>query len=638
MPRTSPKRARSNSKRGQNQSKRGKSQSKRDKSNRGNLTQSMYENRFRSSPGNHHDMCFVSGRIPDTGESLYQKANILYEKNSLTLDPVNPIDIQHIYGSLIDHDMPTLVLSLDRHGEHEHFVEKYMSNMLKTVFVFIQLMRTKSLNARVRIYLSASIVDYRFEPLSPTFQNGFTLFTSLDVILEKRMRFSLNKVLNKIPNTLIQALQKLGGDNIEIFSYNAKGDLFAQCARFLVLRAKPPVKHCIFLDAHSGCPSDPDIDMMIEMNKLCRLTKQKVFLIPSNVNYYGWWHGLQYDPYLLRLNRKSPIASHIQMCNFNVDEEWLTERDYVCSIGLMFKSEYQIRDTNSLSRTLGGKIVDDYLYGADEYVLSAFNEMLNIQKYNVLYKYFEFTDNSISHAVIHDSMHLLANYLFPSNIKVKRRELFLALEKKRMIVPNLKTEVDLCLSLLLAIVPNKYQWRMLYASPYADQGPRFDDEFEITEHSEISFETLHQKKIFCTYTLLSSSSYTSQVTDVNSICHPSDYVSGFYTVPLPKFSLHSIRRPSDIAFCLQNKPLQLHFPFLKVRTFDEFREGGDFTDKIRALFSIEDQSVIETLAGRYAIMKNQMPSFYPILQGAYVQKYFYLYPVYLETLSRNIGT
>ena len=287
------------------------------------------------------------------------------------------------------------------------------------------------------------------------------------------------------------------------------------------------------------------------------------------------------------------------MINTKETKQWLSDIDYLCSIGMAFtidtKNEIPLKNHRPKSSD-----VLEYKYGIDEYVLSSlfimdyfknksiyFNQVFDIFNVNDIYKF----------VVL-----IILQYLFNMKLITEKstvKDFIQIIENYRNMKDFPNDEIKKCFRILLAILPTKYNYiftlynnthsiKILNQNIYELYLEKLNKikETEIIENDELSLEKLKKLGISCNKTTIGTASewciqpYIYKVSNETN-CPAENYFSGFYYEDPPSLDIGIIRQPSDIKYAikaLENNPLQIK---LNRSDYKLNVENEDFKDDVR---------------------------------------------------------
>jgi hypothetical protein len=350
--------------------------------------------------------------------------------------------------------------------------------------------------------------------------------------------------------------------------------------------------HLVWRDAHANALAFNDFQWISELNSICRNKKNKIFFLPSSLDYEAPWN----DKALCKINNievtRSAIAGIVQFTNFTDDENFIPFDIYKQSIGMIFLVDLNNQLPLKMHRPKGSNDKQiEYAYGIDEYALSS---MFNIDYFmknsiflnhhwtwRVLNMYEE--SNIYTHCEF-----LLLKYMVDT--KIINANTMLSKFGLIKLIENLRNDYSLKdnkeLSLLLAIYPTKYFYNQTIFSlskknqcelcyeKWEGNVEKFKDNKGLLEHScndkinsyenilsyvptklknfgELTFTNLAKLNINCRTTAINNAvewCTRPYIENNNEIlyCDSRKYLSGFYFDKQPSEYIGFLRCPKDL--------------------------------------------------------------------------------------------
>ena len=350
--------------------------------------------------------------------------------------------------------------------------------------------------------------------------------------------------------------------------------------------------HLVWRDAHANSLGYNDFKWISELNKICKMKKNKIFFIPSSLDYEAPWN----DKALCKVNNseviRSAIAGIVQFTNFTDDENFIPFDIYKQSIGMLFLLDLKDELPLKLHRSKGlnNKQIE-YGYGIDEYVLSS---MFNIDYFMENSIFFNhhwtwrilnvYEDNNIyTHAEFLLLKFMVDTKIISKDTKLSKFDLIKLIEELRS---DYSLKDNKPLSLLLAIYPTKYFYNQTIFSlsiknqceicyrKYENNKEKFRDDNDVKSNSctdkinsfeeilnivptklkeinELTFENLAKININCYSTAINNALEwcTRPYIENNSellVCDPREFLSGFYYDKQPNQNIAFLRSPCDL--------------------------------------------------------------------------------------------
>jgi hypothetical protein len=282
------------------------------------------------------------------------------------------------------------------------------------------------------------------------------------------------------------------------------------------------------------------------------------------LNYAADWHDIVQCNSNKNINlKKSLLAGLNQMINTKNTDNWLSDLDYLCSIGMAFI-------INNVELPLKNHR-PTYSYGIDEYILSSLFTLDYFKNksiyFNQLFHIFDLGDIYIIVILI------ILNYLINNNQiteKSTEKDFIQIIEKYRNITNFPNDEIKKCFRILLAILPTKYNMiHTLYSHTdskkflnlniyelYFKKLNERSNEKQIIENEPLSLKKLEKLGISCNMTVLGTASEWCiqpyiyiKSNEIN--CPPENYISGFYYENPPSLDIGFIRQPSDLKYAIK---------------------------------------------------------------------------------------
>jgi hypothetical protein len=350
--------------------------------------------------------------------------------------------------------------------------------------------------------------------------------------------------------------------------------------------------HLVWRDAHANSLGYNDFKWISKLNSVCKNKKNKIFFLPSSLDYEAPWN----DKALCKINNseitRSAIAGIVQFTNFTDDENFIPFDIYKQSIGMIFlvdlKNELPLKN----HRPKGGNDKRiEYAYGIDEYALSA---MFNIDyfmknsiflnhhwSWRVLNLYEE--NNIYTHCEFLLLRYMVDNKIIEKSTKLSKFDIIRLIENLRS---NYSLKDNKALSLILAIYPTKYFYNQTIFSLSVENQcelcyrkwdanlEKFKDVKGLLENSnidkinsfenilsnvptklkqfgELTLENLTKLNINCRSTAINNAlewctrPYIEKNSELLS-CNPEKYLSGFYFDNHPSDDIGFLRCPEDL--------------------------------------------------------------------------------------------
>jgi hypothetical protein len=341
--------------------------------------------------------------------------------------------------------------------------------------------------------------------------------------------------------------------------------------------------HLVWRDAHTNVISYNDAKMINTFNNEC-LNNKEVYLLPSSIFYEPGWNDIvKCNSNKTQNYTRSAIAGWVQMINNKSNNNWLSDLDYLCSIGMAFiinNEELPLinhRPQTQVSYIMNNKILNKYNYGIDEYILSSLFT-IDYFKNKSIYINHNFLGNNNKAEdfywqyknTILNSFMILLKYLSDNNITYNNDyELIQKIEDIRNTRFFENEEIKKCLRIILAIIPTKYH---IVSTYYANENLNsmkyqkvidFDEVIKFYSDEEkqylnepLSLEKLKKLKVSCYSTSLLTSSewcirpYIYKKSNETN-CPPENYFSGFYYEEPPSLDIGIIRQPSDLKYAIK---------------------------------------------------------------------------------------
>jgi len=365
--------------------------------------------------------------------------------------------------------------------------------------------------------------------------------------------------------------------------------------------------HLVWRDAHTNCIGYNDYLWINELNK----NKQKtVYLLPNSVGYASSWHDYANCTVNDQKYKRSAIAGVVQMINpkFSEDDEL-----YIKTIGMAFiinDDKLPLKETRPYQLYYDNKkIITDYQYGIDEYILTSLFIEDKIKKYSIyfnnklsweMYKFWvSYKWNKDFHYFLQTAYVFILNKLGVSKIKII--DAIREVEKLRV------NNGDKALGFLLSMIPNKYQFNQTifdytdYIITKADTNLLIEldvdkitrdyaenDEGIIQKLKNINFQNLNFFGIKCIDNVIINSNlewcqsgYINNSLKNNETCMPANFYSGFYDESPPSLDIGILRQPSDLKYAIEaleknNLRLRLNISDYKLNV-----ESPIFADAVR---------------------------------------------------------
>jgi len=224
--------------------------------------------------------------------------------------------------------------------------------------------------------------------------------------------------------------------------------------------------YLVWRDAHTNSLAYNDFEWISKLYKICKEKKNKLFFIPSSIDYVSGWHDLSICKVNNTKKFRSAIAGIVQFINFTEDEYFIPFDIYKKSIGMMFLLNKNNELPIKIHRPWGyaghmNAWKKEYEYGIEEYCFASFFNLDYFMKNSIFYNhhfitriYSIFSKNDI----LANVEFLLFKFLVDNNIinktyKCSRFDFIREIEKLRN---NRLYENNKELNLLLLIYPNKY--------------------------------------------------------------------------------------------------------------------------------------------------------------------------------------
>lgn len=328
--------------------------------------------------------------------------------------------------------------------------------------------------------------------------------------------------------------------------------------------------HLVWRDAHKNSLGYNDFKWINELNKICKTRKNKLFFLPSSLDYVQSWHDEALCKVDNQKNIQSPIAGIIQFTNFTDDETFLPFEIYKQSIGMIFlinlNNDLPLkihRPWSYISRRSDNKWKSEYEYGIEEYCFTSFFNLDYIMKNSIFYRN-HFIERVFNLYFYEDRVgtaeFLLFKFIIDNNIikidqKVNKFEFITLIENLRN---NFLFKDNKALSLLLAIYPtkyffdetifsiddNKYNYNKCEQQSFKDRLLVIHD--DLKNFKELTLNNLHNININCYTTIINNSiewcaepyAYNSGVIH----CEP----SGFYFDSQTSNEIGYLRSPDDL--------------------------------------------------------------------------------------------
>jgi hypothetical protein len=332
--------------------------------------------------------------------------------------------------------------------------------------------------------------------------------------------------------------------------------------------------HLVWRDAHTNALSYNDYKWILELNRLCKIKKNKIFLLPSSLDYRPEWN----DEAICKVNsketRRSAIAGIVQFTNFTKDENFIPFDIYKQSLGMIFLLDSNNQLPLKMHRPWAyaehmKQWKKEYEYGIDEYCFTSFFNLDYFMKDSIFYNHhfigriYEifYEDDKIAKTEFLLLKFMVKNNIINSNDKLSRFDLIKLIEDLRN---NYSLKDNKVLSLLLAIYPNKYLFNETIFSidknnyQYVTKKEKsYDDRLlvvsqELKDIDELTFENLSKININCRTTVINNAlewctePYLNNNSEILS-CNPEEYLSGFYFDEQPSQEIGFLRYPRDLS-------------------------------------------------------------------------------------------
>jgi hypothetical protein len=328
--------------------------------------------------------------------------------------------------------------------------------------------------------------------------------------------------------------------------------------------------HLVWRDAHKNSLGYNDFKWINELNKICKTRKNKLFFLPSSIDYVQSWHDETICKVDNKENIQSPIAGIIQFTNFTDDETFLPFEIYKQCIGMIFlinlNNDLPLkihRPWSYISRLNNFMWKSEYDYGIEEYCFSSFFNLDYLMKNSIFYRnhFIErvfnlyFDDDKIGIAEFLLFKFIIDNDIIKIDQKVNKFEFIKLIENLR---DNILFKDNKALSLLLAIYPTKYFFDETIFSidnnvynNYTCEEQSFEDRLLVIpdflkKFKELTLENLFNININCYTTIINNTiewcvdpyAYKSEVI----VCSP----SGFYFDSQESDEIGYLRSPDDL--------------------------------------------------------------------------------------------
>ena len=374
-------------------------------------------------------------------------------------------------------------------------------------------------------------------------------------------------------------------------------------------------KHYIWRDGHTNQIGYNDAQLIKTFNDSVKNSETKLFnLLPSNYKYQTEWHSKALCPAdKNRFITRSAIAGIVQMANFTETSEWLSDKLYYNSIGMLFLIDTEDKVMIKYHREKGRaeylkKDFKEYEYGIEEYIFNVFF-MLDDFKNNNLY----FQDRFISQ-IIGDNSYL--NLAVPENTwftlwfalwnilkYIKEKENIKQLTGFEIInkIENLRNDTTITgntkkwLGFLLSILPTKYFISNTIFNKSANQDDikstlvKIDLEYNLNKLAEkyniykknisdFTWDDLKEVGINCNTPIVTSGvEWCIEPYLKNTInCPPEDFFSGFYYENPSVLKYGIFRNPTElkelVKFVDKNKKIPLYKNIIQSLPEIEYRQ------------------------------------------------------------------
>jgi hypothetical protein len=344
-------------------------------------------------------------------------------------------------------------------------------------------------------------------------------------------------------------------------------------------------KHFIWRDGHTNQIGYNDSQMIQNFNDSVRNSESKLFnLFPSNYKYQTEWHSKAICPADKNLYiTRSAIAGIVQMTNFTDTSEWLSDKLYYNSIGMLFLIDKEDKVTLKYHREIGytnylKKYFKDYEYGIEEYIFNVFFMLEDFKNNNI---YFEDRfiaqaigiDSNPSSAIVGETWFTLWFVLWILLKYIKEKENINELTGFEIInkIENLRNDTSVTgttkkwIQFLLSIYPTKYFIaNTIFNKPTNESEiintlKKIDLNYHLNKLSEkyniykknvldLSWDDLKEIGINCNTPMITSGvewciqPYLENTKD----CPPEDFFSGFYYDQPTALKYGIFRNPSEL--------------------------------------------------------------------------------------------
>jgi hypothetical protein len=328
--------------------------------------------------------------------------------------------------------------------------------------------------------------------------------------------------------------------------------------------------HLVWRDAHTNSLGYNDAKWINELNKVCKIKKNKIFFLPASLDYRPLWN----DEAVCKVNniqtRRSAIAGIVQFVNFTNDENFIPFDIFKQSIGMIFLLDMNNNLPLKLHRPWSyaehmKQWKNEYEYGIEEYCFSSFFNLDYFMKNSIFYNHHfigRITEMFYEDDKVGKAEFLLHKFLVDNNILSKTEKIsrydFIKL------IENLRNDYSLKdnrpLSLLLAIYPTKYFFNeTIFSIDKNNNAYVSKKEFSFNNRllknklliNELTFENLAKININCLSTAINNAlewctePYIQNNSEILQ-CNPEEFLSGFYYDNQPNENIAFLRSPNDL--------------------------------------------------------------------------------------------
>lgn len=343
--------------------------------------------------------------------------------------------------------------------------------------------------------------------------------------------------------------------------------------------------HLVWRDNHANCIAYNDSKWIKKLNEI----NEVVYFLPNSLGYMPSWNDYAKCTINNKYYTRSAIAGVVQMRNpeFYNDNEL-----YIKTIGMPFimnKNTLPLKLTreNGYHGANPNKILNEYLYGIDEYTLTQLFNNDKIKKRLILFNYkleyeniTNFRNIKINENINNYFYYLQTGYIIVLNYLKKYTGIstitYMDFIKKVEEIRNGST-TNKALGFLLSLIPNKYQLQntifgytnhalfntVLNIDEYINEYLSNLDNIKKTEvkskMDNITFENLRYFDLDCKSAIIINSylewcqgAYIGKKNININECPPENYYSGFYNELPPQLDIGILRQPSDLIYCVQS--------------------------------------------------------------------------------------